>query len=151
MHHACIHRVYESDRYWHFTTQNARHTSAFQDFYLYDKTRNQILAYAPRPVTTKSEIQIGYYNDWDGGLALVPDFVDDNKVIGYYQSFEFIKRYNQGYRLEICDTDSDVCEIRTFRARSDRFVSEVNQENLRNLVRTFSDHDNPILMVMELR
>lgn len=146
-----IHRLYETNDYWIITSQLANITRTFQDYWLIDKKTKRIQKHSPRPDYSKDVIHLGYFNDIDGGIALIPDFVCEEKIIGWYSAEHFKRLNNIGYRINRCEKNSSICKLEVFKAQSNIVSNQMARQSLENLLLEITDHDNPVLMILNLR
>jgi hypothetical protein len=146
-----IHRTYESDHYWHVTFQYAHLTKTFQSYLMYNKNDSTLILHEPRPIYTSDVIHLGYFNDWDGGIAIKPDFICDNKILSCYGAKEFLKLNSIGYRIQNCDSEDGVCKIELYKAKSGISLRLNTDQEREKILSNLNANDNPIIIALTLK
>jgi hypothetical protein len=128
---AYLTRSMASKRYFFIEAKNASLINAFPVYMLYDRKTDQFNYYNLTVDFSKDIIHIGVLNDWDGGIALNSEFIDNDYMIGYYEIKKFIQFNKDEYILKSCIDSSNVCTIKKYTTCS-HIVSRQSRKELLN-------------------
>jgi hypothetical protein len=148
---AYITRSMATKRYFFIEAKNASLIKAFPVYMLYDKIDKQFNYYDLTVDFSKSVIHMGIYNDWDGGIALNTEFIDNGYMIGYYDVKRFLMFNKDEYELKGCKNDS-ICTVDRFKTRSQKISRQSRNLLLTNFLEGLEEKTgNHVLMFAKLK